>query len=315
MNNASMTNALKKWAEERGCLITWSDAKVVSEVQLDFQRRRETGQLSEYLYRQNLRAFTYLNGSGLPNAKTVVVISMPRPAHKVEFKTAGGVFQVIVPPTYRWYKETRESVRCDLEVGPLKGESRIVILGAPLKALAARLGLVTYGRNNITYTPEFGSYHQLIAFLTDAELEPLADPKADATQISTKCKRCTACLAACPTGAIRPDRFMIDPERCVTLHSENLGLWPSWLPASAHNCIIGCMICQEVCPQNSGLLRVEPPVVSFDEDETATILANTEDQDRSGPTWDAIRAKFRSAGLADLDEVVSRNLRALLAKP
>lgn len=66
-----------------------------------------------------------------------------------------------------------------------------------------------------------------------------------------------------------------------------------------------------MCPQNSGLLRVEPPVASFDGDETATILANTED--RSGPIWDAIRAKFRSAGLTDFDEVVSRNLRALLA--
>ncbi|MGE5583999.1 MAG: 4Fe-4S double cluster binding domain-containing protein [Bacillota bacterium] len=308
-----MNNALQKWAEERGYLITWSDAKVVDEVRLGFQRRREAGELSEYLYQRSLRAFTYLNGGGLPHAKTVVVISMPRPAHKVAFKTARGVFEAVVPPTYRWHEETRESVRRDLEAGPLEGKSRIISLSAPLKVLAARLGLVTYGRNNITYAPEFGSYHQLIAFLMDAELEPSADPKADATQVSTECKHCTACLKACATGAIRPDRFMIDPERCVTLHSEDLEPWPSWLPASAHNCIIGCMICQEVCPQNSGLLRIEPPVASFDEDETATILANT--VDRSGPIWDAIKAKFRSAGLIDFDEVVSRNLRALLAKP
>ena len=45
---------------------------------------------------------------------------------------------------------------------------------APLKPLAVRLGLVRYGRNNVTYAPGMGSYIQLLGYLTDASL-PLPD--------------------------------------------------------------------------------------------------------------------------------------------
>jgi epoxyqueuosine reductase len=315
MNDSSIEGGLKKWADERGYLITWSDARVVNEVRRDFERRRQAGEISESVYEQNLRAFTYLGGSALPDAETVVVVVVPRPAHRVEFRTADGSLEGIVPPTYVRYRETQEDVRRDLEGGPLGGEVRTVSLGAPLKALAARLGLVTYGRNNITYTPRFGSYHQLVGFLTDAELGPLADPTIDHTRASAECDGCTACLAACPTGAIRQDTFMIDVERCLTLHSESPGPWPGWLPASAHNCVIGCMVCQDVCPQNSGRLKVEPPVVSFDESETGLLTASAPDQDCSGSVWDVIKSKCGAAGLASLDEVLSRNLRALLSRP
>lgn len=252
-----MNKALQEWASEHGYRITWNHPAVLDEIRLELERRREAGELSEYVYQRSLGRFTYLNNRELPHANTVIVLAVPRPAHRVTFETGSGVFEALVPPTYVWYEETREQVQRELQTVPLEGKCRVATLNAPLKALAARLGLVAYGRNNITYAPELGSYYQLMAFLTDARLEPLSASRTDTTEVSPECEHCQACLEACPTGAIRSDRFLLDAERCLTLYSEDPGPWPDWLPASAHNCLAGCMICQEVCPQNAGLLKIE----------------------------------------------------------
>ncbi|MGE5584739.1 MAG: 4Fe-4S double cluster binding domain-containing protein [Bacillota bacterium] len=307
-----MKDVLKKWAAARGYLITWSDSTVVDEVHLELERRRAAGEIDEYLYNRELNAFTYLNNAETPRPSTVFVLAVPRPAHLITFDIGSNTIEAVVPPTYLWYAEVRDRVRRELEAALPGRRCRLVNLSAPLKALAARLGLVKYGRNNITYAPGLGSYHQLMAFLADARLEPLADPGINATQTSPECEYCHACFSACPTGAIGFKRFLLNGERCLTLYSEYSGPWPDWLPVSAHNCLVGCMICQKVCPRNTGLLRVEPSGVSFSEEETRVILDDSED--RSGPVWEAIRARLDAVGLADYDRVIGRNLRALMAR-
>jgi len=82
------------------------------------------------------------------------------------------------------------------------------------------------------------------------------------------------------------------------------------MPPSAHNCLIGCLICQKVCPKNKGLLNFESIEVSFDAEETAMIL--TENTNETGPVWDRIRAKLDSMGLSGYEQVIGRNLRALI---
>ncbi|MEW6569522.1 MAG: 4Fe-4S double cluster binding domain-containing protein, partial [Chloroflexota bacterium] len=234
------------------------------------------------------------------------------PAHRVTFDTGRGVFEVVVPPTYAWHGKVRRQVKHELETIVLKGKYRVATLRAPLKAIAARLGLVTYGRNSLTYAPGMGSYHQLMGFLTDATVEPRPTCAARCAEISSECECCQACRSACPTGAIRADQLMLEAEKCVTLHNGSTRAWPGWIPESAHNCLVGCLICQEVCPQNEGLLRLEPAGVSFTEEETRAILSDN--ADHSSSAWGAIKTKLNAAGMVYLEAVMGRNLKALMAQ-
>ena len=115
-----------------------------------------------------------------------------------------------------------------------------------MKQLAVRSGLAAYGRNNITYIDGFGSFHQLQAFYTDQPLEV----HWGKLQMYRLCKGCRICLDDCPTGAIRSSDFVIDPARCITLFNEYPDPLPAWIPASAHNALVGCLRCQLTCPGN-----------------------------------------------------------------
>ena len=117
----------------------------------------------------------------------------------------------------------------------------------PEKLLAVRSGLARYGKNNITYVPGMGSLHRLAVFVSD--LPCVEDNWGEVKTLKT-CDGCTACMDACPTGAIVSDRFLIHAERCITFHNERIEEFPEWLDSSWHNCLVGCLRCQWVCPEN-----------------------------------------------------------------
>jgi len=124
-----------------------------------------------------------------------------------------------------------------------------------------------------------------------------------------RCQNCSACLRNCPTGAISTERFVIHAERCLTLHNEQPGdvPFPAWLDPHWHNCLLGCARCQNVCPQNKGLRRVEAGA-EFSEEETALLLA--------GVSLDQLPAataqKMEQLDLGGYAELLPRNLGALL---
>lgn len=63
------------------------------------------------------------------------------------------------------------------------------------------------------------------------------------------CGSCTACIDACPTGAITP--YKVDATRCVSyLTLEHRGVIGASLHMGVGNHLIGCDICQDVCPFN-----------------------------------------------------------------
>ncbi len=212
-----------------------------------------------------------------------------------------------MPPTYERYRAIFEEVRRELGEGPLAGAA-VHTLAAPLKPLAARLGLVRYGRNNITYAGPLGSYLQLLGYFTDADLE--VPPRWEPTEpaLLDECAECGVCEAMCPTGAIADDRVLLRTERCLTLANEQPGAWPPWVPASAHTCLIGCLQCQRACPANPPLSMSATGVV-FSEQETRALLHEGE---HTGAAWTAIRAKLQQLGQPGAEPVLGRNLRALM---
>jgi epoxyqueuosine reductase len=116
-----------------------------------------------------------------------------------------------------------------------------------------------------------------------------------------ECENCGICNSACPTSAIHEERVLLRAELCTTLLSEQPGDLNHDLSA---DCLFGCLDCQEICPANSGLLRIESAGVTFDRRETEAILTrdNTE------------RVLCRLAGLGLTEEaLLGRNLAHLIA--
>ncbi len=310
-----MNDALSRWAESQGGLVAWGPAgPLLEQVRSDLEQRVTAGEIAADAARGGIdRAFAVENltfdyDCGGLDGGMLVMIAMPRPAHLVGFVHDGARLNLLMPPTYERYRPTFEDVRRDLAEGPLRG-FRVKVVRAPLKLLAARLGLVRYGRNNLTYAPGLGSYMQLLGYVTDAPLPIASDWKPSEPALLDECADCGICAAVCPTGAIPEDRILLRAERCLTLANETAGDWPAHVPKSVHHCLIGCLICQKDCPANPTLPIVDTGVV-FTEEETRALL--TEGDGHDGTAWRGIRRHLDTLGQPYQEPVVGRNLRAFL---
>lgn len=128
--------------------------------------------------------------------------------------------------------------------------SRIAVDTSPImeKPLAQRAGLGWQGKNTLLVNEQFGSWISLGELITDLDLPP--DLPAE-----DRCGQCTACIDACPTGALS-ETGSLDARKCLSyLTIEHKGDSPSQLannvPPQGDQCVYGCDICQQVCPFNS----------------------------------------------------------------
>lgn len=111
------------------------------------------------------------------------------------------------------------------------------------RAYAAASGAGWIGRNGLWLTQAGGSYQHLAVLLTSWPVEP-AQPHPN------RCGRCTACVAACPTGAIVADG-VVDARRCISYWTiEHRGPVPLERWAGIGDWLFGCDDCQTVCPWN-----------------------------------------------------------------
>ncbi|GGH57763.1 epoxyqueuosine reductase [Comamonas phosphati] len=129
------------------------------------------------------------------------------------------------------------------EIGPFG--HRVFTDSAPVleAELASRSGLGWRGKHTLVLHREAGSMFFLGEIYVDVALEPTES-------VSAHCGNCTACVDACPTGAIVA-AHRVDARRCISyLTIEHPGSIPVELRPLMANRIYGCDDCQLACPWN-----------------------------------------------------------------
>jgi epoxyqueuosine reductase len=190
----------------------------------------------------------------LPGARSVVVCALPYPGG-VEAKPdvpAGKVARYALHDDYhdRLLPLLEELARRLDSAAGTEGALAYVDTGAlNERALAEQAGLGWIGKNAMLIHPDQGSWFWLGEVITRADLAP-DEPIAD------HCGKCRRCVEACPTGAILETLRAVDSRRCLSYWNiEHRGPIPEEFHRPMGEWLLGCDICQEVCPWNSHSLK------------------------------------------------------------
>ena len=165
---------------------------------------------------------------------------------------------------------------------------RVFVDSGPVleKALARKAGLGWIGKHTNLIARDAGSYFFIGEILTDLPL-PVDEPA------SAHCGSCSACIPACPTGAITAP-YQLDARRCISyLTIELHGAIPVELRRLLGNRIYGCDDCQLVCPWNKFARAAAHPDFkarhALDNSRLAELFGWTEEQFLQRTEGSAIR--------------------------
>src|ERR1700722_11391891 len=159
---------------------------------------------------------------------------------------------------YAWGDDYHEVLREKLEtiVSAMRGqftepfEARAYVdTGPVIERVAAKYaGLGWLAKNTCLINEGMGSWLFLGVIVTTLDLAPSVP--AGEPPAPDLCGNCRLCLDACPTQAF-PAPYVLDASRCISyLTIELRGAIPEELRPSMGRAVIGCDICQDVCPWN-----------------------------------------------------------------
>ncbi len=184
----------------------------------------------------------------LPGCRSVVVVTLqylrsePVPLRpglpKVSRYAWGDDYHEILGEKLERLRELVVRARPDARV-------RIACDTSPIaeKSFAAAAGVGWLGKNACLIHPRQGSWFFLGELFLDFELPPDAP-------IRDMCGSCRRCLDACPTDAF-PEPYVLDARRCISYWTiEHRGVMPEPWPSAIGEWLVGCDICQDVCPWN-----------------------------------------------------------------
>jgi epoxyqueuosine reductase len=291
-------------------------ARVVSiqrlhDLEHDINSQYENGMFEAEFYQEELAHFDFNPPDEMPDAKSIIIVSIPKPQNGVVVHWNGESRTLIIPPIYVGYDALPARVeRVVNEILNPLGYRALKTLKFPIKPLAVHSGLAKYGRNNIAYVEGMGSFLQLFTFYSDM---PCEEDDWGEMKMLERCKNCWACIIQCPTGAISEDRFLLHAERCLSFHNEKPAdvPFPAWIDPAWHNSVYGCMVCQRYCPEDKKFKDWVVTLVEFSQEETTLLLNGSSREQMPAATLEKLGRFERSAGSLD---TLPRNLGVLLNK-
>lgn len=269
----------------------------------EIKTRHDQGLFNEEFYQEALTFFSFNPPDDLPSAASMIIVAVPRPQTRVFFTLNERTLALTIPPTYVRYREVDKEITSLLSEWLGSKGYHTSSARLPDKLLAVRSGLAEYGRNNITYIRGMGSFYQLIVFYSDL---PFNKDEWRESVMMKRCRDCRICQTKCPTLAITPERFLLHVERCLVFHNEHPQEYPfpDWIDPVSHNSLIGCMICQQSCPENKDIINRFENSEKFTNEETSLLLDGTKRDMLPAAT----KEKFKRLGMPDLPDILPRNL-------
>lgn len=241
----------------------------LNDLRIAILNRLEQGQIDRKLYQDQLSFFSFDLPPDLHQVRSILIVAVPTPQMRIFFQSKGKRVPVIIPPTYVSYTpRTNETQNVLADLLNQEGY-HLAKPQLPLKTLAVNSGLAKYGRNNICYVDGMGSFLQFVGAFSDlpCDIDHWQQP-----EMLDRCNSCTACMRNCPTKAISEDRFLLHAENCLTFHNEASSDFPSWINPSWHHCLVGCLQCQTVCPENKTVIKWFEDRAEFSELETTLFI-------------------------------------------
>lgn len=309
MNTSKIIKNFHRRLEDLGYKGQVINAKRIPDLRNNMQTLRDQSLIPSSLYEDYKIYFEFEVKADFPEVNSLFTIAKPVPQHRAIFNWRGKKLPLIIPPTYLYNKEITNEVKVIMaEVLSPEGFN-FTYARLPQKTLAVRGGLAEYGRNNISYIQGMGSFFRLTTFYTDF---PVEEDNWRELKMMELCNKCSACINNCPTGAISTDRFLLHVERCLTQHNEQPGEipFPEWIDPSWHNCLVGCLQCQNVCPANKKVKDWTEAGPVFTEEETK-LLTNKQELDNLPIK---LMMKLKKFEFAHYLKVFPRNIGGILKK-
>lgn len=176
---------------------------------------------------------------GQQDAGSVLLALMPYQAEKEPFADDAWIHPYYYA-SQRAYRLADDIAKAHAADGVLWREDIL------LKPIFARLEGFTQGRNTLSYTEDYGSrFH--VQILTLKEAIPPTHHLQEARH-ELHCGECHRCVDACPTNALEGGIF--HRERCLRNWQVSGQIYPEQVREKMGNRLIGCDVCQRVCPHN-----------------------------------------------------------------
>ncbi|SMO93098.1 epoxyqueuosine reductase [Melghirimyces algeriensis] len=187
----------------------------------------------------------------LPNARSIIAIALAYPTRlENPPDSKPGAYRGVFcraswgEDYHRVLKRKLEGLKVKLlELVPDAKVEIMVDTGALSdRAVAERAGIGWSGKNTSIITPEFGSWVYLGEMITDVYLPP-------DQPLTQSCGECTACLDACPTGAlVAPGQ--LNSQACLAYLTQTKGMLAEEYRNKLGGYLYGYETCQAVCPYN-----------------------------------------------------------------